>query len=85
MVDDKQGFFRRAHLAAAEPQAFERLRAGDFMNKVAVDIEKRRAVGVRFDDVFVPDFIVKGAGFRLGHGGLPTALAALNGLDRRRL
>jgi hypothetical protein len=66
VVDDKQRLIRRMHLAAGEPQAFERLRARYFVDNVAVDINERGAVGLLLDQMIVPDFIVERA--RLGHG-----------------
>jgi hypothetical protein len=44
VVDHGQRLFRVAHLAARHAQAFERLRAGHFMDQMAVDIEKAGAV-----------------------------------------
>ena len=47
--------------AAGLAQAFKRLRAGDFMHQVAVDVQNGGAVFFGVDDVFVPDFVVEGA------------------------
>jgi hypothetical protein len=49
-----------AHLAAGQFQPLERLRAGDFVHQVAVDIQQRGAVGLEVDDVSVPEFLKKG-------------------------
>ena len=65
VVDDGERLLRRAHLAAGQPQAFERLRAGHFMDEMAVDVDERRPVGAGLDDVVVPDLVVHRA--RLGH------------------
>jgi len=49
-------------LAAGQLQAFERLRAGDFMQQVAVDVQQTGAVGFLVDDVSVPVLVVKSLG-----------------------
>ncbi len=74
VVDHRQRLFRRAHPAAGEPQALERLRARHLMDEMAVDIEQRRAFGSRLDDMVVPDFVVERA--RLGHQWLPRRQGA---------
>src|SRR3546814_21178940 len=48
--------------AAGQGQSFERLRAGDFLQQVAVDVQQTGAVGFLVDDVCVPEFVVKGLG-----------------------
>ena len=65
VVDDGERLLRRAHLAAGQAQAFERLRARHFVDEVAVDVDERRPVGAGLDDVVVPDLVVHRA--RLGH------------------
>ena len=56
-----------AHLAAGEPQALERLRAGHLVHEVQVDVEQvGRAVGATPHDVRVPDLLRQRAGHRLG-------------------
>ncbi|MCY1243357.1 hypothetical protein D9M72_563690 [compost metagenome] len=47
-------------------QPFERLRAGHFMQQVAVDIEQRGAVFLDVDGVVIPEFVVE----RLGHDAM---------------
>ena len=64
VIDDGERLFRRAHLAAAQAQAFERLRARHFMHQMPVDIDQAGAAG-RLDDMAVPDLIEQRA--RLGH------------------
>ncbi|MNL10809.1 hypothetical protein D3C87_1316210 [compost metagenome] len=44
-------------------QPLERLRAGHFMQQVAIDVEQRRAVFLDVDGVVIPEFVVE----RLGH------------------
>ena len=66
VVDDGERLFRRADLTAGHAQAFERLRAGDFVDQVAVDIEKTGAVGLFVDEMVVPDLVVEGT--RCAHG-----------------
>ena len=56
-------------LAAGQFQSFERLRAGDFVHQMAVDIEQRRAVALGTDDVCVKKFVVKRAA---SHGNPET-------------
>ena len=63
VVDNGQGTLRRPDLAMAQAQAFEGLRAGDFVHQVPVDINERCAVGVIGDQMVVPDFVVKRAAF----------------------
>jgi len=48
-------------LAACFAQAFKGLRAGDLMHQMPVDVEDGRAVFFGMNDVFIPDFVVKGA------------------------
>ena len=50
------------HLAPGLAQALISLRAGDFVHQVAVDVQNGGAVFFGVDDVFVPDFVIKGAG-----------------------
>jgi hypothetical protein len=65
VVDDGKGLFRVAHLASGHAQAFERLRRGHFVDKMAVDVEKAGAILRLVDEVVVPDLVIKCA--RLGH------------------
>ena len=76
VVDDGERLFRRAHLAAAEAQAFERLRARHLVHEMAVDVDQAGAAR-RLDDVVVPDLVVQRA--RLGHGSLRRASSARRG------
>jgi len=48
-----------ADFAAEDAQAFKRLRAGDFVDQVAVDIHQARAVVLFVDQMRFPDFIVE--------------------------
>ena len=65
VIDDEQRLVRRVHLAAGQPQAFERLRARHFVDDMAVDIDQAGAVRLLLDQMIVPDFVVERAG--LGH------------------
>ena len=65
VVGHGERLLRRAHLAAGHAQPLEGLRARHLVDEVAVDIEEARAVGLRLDDVVVPDLVVERA--RLGH------------------
>ena len=49
-----------AHLAAGQPQALERLRAGHLVDEVPVDVEEAGAVRRSLDDVAVPDLLEQG-------------------------
>lgn len=66
MVDDGERLFRRANLATGHAQAFERLRRGDFVDQVAVDVKKTGAVRLFVDQMIVPDLVVEGT--RCAHG-----------------
>ena len=63
MVGHRQSQFRAADLAAGVAQAFERLGAGDFMDQVTVNINKRRLARPGFHQMRIPDFVVQ----RLAH------------------
>jgi hypothetical protein len=43
--------------AMGQLQPLERLRAGDFVHQMAVDVQERGAVGLDVDDVGVPQFL----------------------------
>ena len=47
--------------AARLAQPFKRLRAGDFVHQMAIDIEQGGAVFFGMDDVLVEDFVVESA------------------------
>jgi hypothetical protein len=49
-----------AHRPACEPQAFERLRRGDLVDQVQVDVQERRLVRLLADDVRLPDMLEQG-------------------------
>ncbi len=57
VVDDGERLVRRAHLAAGQPQALERLRARHLVDEVAVDIDEAE-LARRLDDMVVPDLVV---------------------------
>ena len=65
VVDHAERLFRRAHLAAGEAQALERLRARHLVHEMAVDIDQAGAVRLLVHQMVVPDLVVEGA--RLGH------------------
>ena len=60
MVGHGERHIRTAHLAARRAQAFKRLRAGDLMHQMAVDIDQAGAVILPMDNMAVPDFIIEG-------------------------
>ncbi len=51
------------HRTLRQLQPLERLRAGHFVQQVAIDVEQRRAVFLDVDGVVIPEFVVE----RLGH------------------
>ena len=61
MVDDGERLFRVANLAAGHAQAFESLRAGHFMDEMAIDIEQAGAVVLPVDQMVIPYLVVEGA------------------------
>ena len=65
VVGHRQGRVGAADRAAGQPQALEGLRAGDLVDQVAVDVEEAGAVGLRIDEMGVPDLLKQRA--RLGH------------------
>ena len=56
-------------LAAGLAQPFEGLRAGHFMDQVAVDVEDGGAVLLGVDDVLVPDLVVEGSAHGISCSG----------------
>ena len=66
VIDHAQRLFRRPHLAAAQAQTFERLRARHLVHEMAVDIDEAGSVGLLIDQMVVPDLVVEGT--RLAHG-----------------
>ena len=69
VVDDSQRLFRMPNLSAGHAQALEGLRAGHFVDEVAVDIEQARAIVLAVDDVVVEDLVIECA--RCAHGRDP--------------
>ena len=57
VIGHGDGCINPARGAVGQLQPLERLRAGDFVHQVAVDIEQRGAVGLDVDDVGVPQFL----------------------------
>jgi len=57
VVHHRDRGFGAADAAAGHAQALERLRAGDFMHQMAVDVEDAGAVRQPFDRVAVPDLV----------------------------
>jgi hypothetical protein len=62
MVGNRQRQIGPPHGAPRDAQTFERLWAGDLMNKVAVDPDQAGAIVAPDDDMRVPDFLVECAG-----------------------
>jgi|LUMS01.1.fsa_nt_gb hypothetical protein len=75
MIGNRERQIGAAHRATARAKPGEGLRAGDFMDEVAVDEDQAGTVGTLFDDMRVPYFLIKRAG--PSHAGsltLPTQL-----------
>ena len=68
VVDDGQRLVDLAHRAVGVAQSLEGLRAGDFMDKMPVDIQQTGAAFLDIDDVAIPDLVKQCA--RLGHVAL---------------
>src|SRR5436190_2055849 len=66
VIGNREGQLGAADLAAGEPESFEGLRAGNFVDQVAVDEDQAGAVVATLDYVSVPDLLVKRAG-PVGH------------------
>ncbi|OSM05107.1 hypothetical protein MAIT1_03251 [Magnetofaba australis IT-1] len=62
MIGHGESGFRVTHAAAGQSQTLERLRAGHFVNQVAVDVNQTGPVLIGADEVGVPDLIIKGLG-----------------------
>ena len=65
VIHHQQRLVRRVHFAPRQAQAFERLRARDLVNDMAIDIDQAGAVRRLLDQMIVPDLVVQRAG--LGH------------------
>ncbi len=61
VVDDGERLFGVPHLAAGHAQAFEGLRAGDFVDQMAVDPQQTGAVVLAIDQMVVEYLVVEGA------------------------
>ena len=57
MIHGRHGPVRTAHLEPALPQTGERLRRGDLVDQMEVDVEDRRRARFLRDDVGVPDLL----------------------------
>ena len=58
------------HLAPGQPQSFEGLGAGHFVDQVQVDVQDRLLAVFGLDDVGVPDFLEHRAGSGIRHGNI---------------
>lgn len=65
VIRNGKGQFRVAHFAAGIAKAFESLRAGHFMNEMAVNINQAGTIILRIDHVTFPNLVKKG--FRRTH------------------
>ena len=71
VVGDRDRQVRPAQLAAGQTQTLERLRAGDLVQQMPVDVENAGPVRELLHDVAVPDLVEQRAWLRFGHGVLP--------------
>ena len=59
MVRDRQDRIRAPGLAPGQAQSLKGLWRGHLMNKVAINIDQRRAIIVLPDQVCIPEFVVE--------------------------
>ena len=90
VIGHRQGQIGAANRPAGQPQRFEGLRAGHFVNQVPVDIDQTGVIIAALHHVGVPDLFVKRAGFaghakrhRQGAGQNASALLGLGGYSLR--
>ena len=57
VIDRRQRQLGPAHRATRQTQALKRLRAGDFVNQVQIDVQNRLPARFVVNDVLVPDFL----------------------------
>ena len=62
VIDNRQRLLRRAHLAIGHAQPLERLRRGDFMNQMPVNIEQACAIRLLVDDMISENLVIEGLG-----------------------
>ncbi len=80
VVDDAERLLGRAHLAAGQAQALERLRTGDLVHEMAVDVDQAGAIGLLVHQMVFPDLVVEGT--RLRHGSCPIGPVRMMGSCR---
>ena len=56
MIDRRKSQLRTANFPTCQAKAIKRLRAGDFVHQMQVDIENRLPARLVVNDVIVPDF-----------------------------
>jgi hypothetical protein len=61
VIDGSHRAVGAAQRAPGHAQAVERLRAGDFMHQVKIDVQDRGFVRGFNDEVLMPDFLEQGA------------------------
>jgi hypothetical protein len=59
VIDDGECLFRMTNLAAGEAKTFKSLRAGHFMDKMAIDVEKTCAVLLTIDQMVIPYLVIE--------------------------
>ena len=62
VINHGESLLRRANLAVRHAQPFERLRRGDLVNEMTVDVEEARPVRLAIDHVIVENLVVQGLG-----------------------
>ena len=65
VIERGHGPLGPAHLAAGQPQPFERLGAGHFVDQLEIDVQDGLFPRLGMDDVVVPDFLEHRAGRKL--------------------
>jgi hypothetical protein len=56
MIDSTDGEIRPADGSTRHPQSIERLRRGNFMDQMSIDVEQRRLAGRSAHDMSIPNF-----------------------------
>lgn len=83
MINHSQRRVRPAHPSSGQPQAFEGLRAGDFVHEMPVDIQNGSIVVLLLYNMIFPNLVVQRA--RTGHRNLRFGFDGRgNGLGRFR-
>jgi hypothetical protein len=58
VIGHREGKIRSAYLASSHTKTFKSLRAGDFVDQMAIDVDQAGAVVASLDDVRIPDLFI---------------------------